>query len=231
MPAEYVIPLPFEGRNLGILTLGVNENIADASQQAGAREIAARIGAAIGLHRERTLLAERRLLLRRSREFAQALLRHSGQSDMSADIMAALRSAIRCTGVALVDTRNPTGLIVTAADGSLQDRVGRTVGGPYTVAHRAVSERRLCVDTTGMSCAVFLPLEVDDRLLGMLWIDRQGLETSFSDAETEALGFMGPAAAIALATAGIRRSAAMGMDADGSEPRGRFDAREPVVPT
>jgi FixJ family two-component response regulator len=200
--SQYVIPLSFESRAVGLFTVAVSEEQpVDDPDQAVLLEIGSRVGSAIGLHQERTWLAERRLLLRRTSEFTRASLREPSGSDYLDRILARLQVAFSADGFALAMAHDDDDLVIRSAVGSLADRLGRSIGEAHTVAARARERRVVLIDSSGTSCAAFVPVVDEDQLAGLLWVDRRGFEAEYSAHETDALAALGNEVGVVLSVA------------------------------
>jgi len=205
---ELVVPMKFETRTVGLLTLAHAEaDVRNSGENAAVLEIAARVGAAIGLHEERASLAERGRHLDRARQFQEAAIHEPSGADFTDRILARLGDAFSADGFAMALPDEREELIVAMGRGSLADRVGRSPAMPHTAAARARDSRTVQVDSTGMSCAAFVPVTADDRLLGLLWVDRQGLDARYTQAETNVLALLGLALGSVLCIDRERRAA------------------------
>ena len=199
---QYVIPMVFETRTVGLFTVAISDDQrVDDPDQAALQEIATRVGSAIGLHQERTWLAERRLLLRRAAEFTQGALHEAPGTEHLDRILTRLQVAFMSDGLALATGHDDEDLMVTSAIGSLADRIGRPIGQPHSVAARARERRLVQVDSSGTSCAAYAPVVDGHTLLGLLWVDRRGLDASYQPHETETLALLGTEIGVVLSVA------------------------------
>ena len=189
---EYTMPLTFEDRRVGILTVAVSadQQIDDRAQRA-LREIANRVGNAMGLHQERSWLAERGLALRRATTFVDAAMHEPSGPDQLDRLLTRLEGAFVADGFAIAMTGRDGRLVVRSACGSLAERLGDVVGPAHSPAARARDRQIVQVDSTGMSCAAFVPVLAGSELVGLLWVDRLGLASTFSPLETEVLALLG----------------------------------------
>lgn len=204
---QLVIPMAFESRTVGLLTVVISdEQPLDAPDRAVLLEIAARVGSAIGLHQERKWLAEGRLLLRRAGEFTEAALGEPPGDGHLERILGRLRVAFSADGFALAKPEEG-GLVVGSAIGSLHDRLGRAIDPAHSVAARARESRTVQVDSSGISCAAYVPVMAGSRWLGLLWVDRRGTGAQYSALETEALSLLGGVVGLALSVARDRAEA------------------------
>jgi CheY-like chemotaxis protein len=197
--SEWVAPMTFEDRVVGMLTVGLSaRHGADDSEQQTLAEVATRVGSAIGLHQERTSHVERALALRRVVTFGRRILHEPAGVAFLDSILAQAGDVLAADGVALALPGGQGACVVAVARGSLIERLGRVVGDPHTPAERAIASGRVQVDSTGTSCAALAQVPLGDEPSGLLWIDRRGLDASYSPSECEALGMLGDEIGLAI---------------------------------
>ena len=205
---EYTIPLTFEARRVGVLTVAISaDHPLDDADQRMLRELGVRVGNAIGLHEVQGWLREMHLALRRAGTFAEAAVAEPPGPHHRDRVLALFRSAFPVDGIAYAVPDGDDALVVSSALGSLADRVGQLIGHRHSPAERALATRTVQVDSSGTSCAAFVPVLAGTQMLGLVWVERRGLTSTYASPEIEVLALLGAELGAVISIAQARQDA------------------------